>query len=61
VHSLELEDVFEPQENALSMGNSPYINNSLFISSFFSHFLEKKYFHGNVGTYKIGGDPSKYS
>jgi hypothetical protein len=39
------------------MGTSPYVNNSIFISSLLSHFLEKKYFHGNVGTYKIGGDP----
>jgi hypothetical protein len=26
------------------------LNNSLFISSFLSHFIEKRYFHGNVGT-----------
>jgi hypothetical protein len=42
---------------------SPYINNPLFtyyilfISSLLSHFVEKKYFHGNMGTYKIGGAP----
>jgi hypothetical protein len=30
---------------------------SLFISWLLSHFVEKKHFHGNVGTYKIGGDP----
>jgi hypothetical protein len=28
---------------------------SLFISWLLSHFVEKKHFHGNVGTYKIGG------
>jgi hypothetical protein len=32
------------------MGTSPYVNNSLFISSLLSHFIEKKYFHGNMGT-----------
>jgi hypothetical protein len=36
---------------------SPSVSNSLFISSFLSHFIEKSYFHGNVGTYKIGGAP----
>jgi hypothetical protein len=36
------------------MGTSPYINNSLFISSLLSHFVKNKYFHGNVGTYRIG-------
>jgi hypothetical protein len=25
--------------------------NSVFIFSVLSHFIEKKYFHGNVGTY----------
>jgi hypothetical protein len=40
------EGVPKPRKNT---GTSPYINNSLFISSFLSHFLEKKYFHGNVG------------
>jgi hypothetical protein len=39
------------------MGTSPYVNNSVFISLPFSHFIEKKYFHGNMGTYKIGGVP----
>jgi hypothetical protein len=38
-------------------GTSLYVNNSLFISSLPSPFVEKKYFHGNVGTYKIGGAP----
>jgi hypothetical protein len=37
--------------------NSLYINNSLFISSLLSHFIETKYFHGNMGTYKIEGAP----
>jgi len=37
---------------------SLYVNNLLFISSLLSHFIEKKYFHRNVGTYKIGGAPS---
>jgi hypothetical protein len=32
----------------------------LFISSLLSHFVEKKYFHGNMGTYKIGGAPPAY-
>jgi hypothetical protein len=41
----------------MSMGTSPYVNNSVFISLPFSHFIEKKYFHGNMGTYKIGGVP----
>jgi hypothetical protein len=45
-------------ENALtSMGTSPYLNNSLLIFSILSHFVEKKYFHGNLGTYKIGNVP----
>jgi hypothetical protein len=39
------------------MGTSAYINNSLSISSLLSHFVEKKYFHGNMGTYKIGELP----
>jgi hypothetical protein len=38
--------------------HSPYINNYLFFSSFLSFFIKKKYFHGNMGTYKIGGIPS---
>jgi hypothetical protein len=37
---------------------SPYGNNSLFISSLLSCFIERKYFNGNMGTYKIGGAPS---
>jgi hypothetical protein len=37
----------------MSRGTSPYVYNSLF-SLLLSCFLEKKYFHGNVGTYKIG-------
>jgi hypothetical protein len=32
-------------------------NNSLLMFSLLSHFIEKKYFHGNMGTYKIGGAP----
>jgi hypothetical protein len=31
--------------------------NFLFISSLLSHFIENKYFHRNVGTYKIAGAP----
>ncbi len=31
--------------------------NSLLISSLFSHFIENKYLHGNMGTYKIGELP----
>jgi hypothetical protein len=27
-------------------------------TSLLSHFIEKKYFHGNMGTYKIGGTPA---
>ncbi len=48
---------FRTSRECTNMGTSPYINNSLFISSFLSRFVGKKYFHGNVGTYKIGGDP----
>jgi hypothetical protein len=40
-----------------SMGTSPYIKNSLFISLLLSCFTEKKYFHGNIKTYKIRGVP----
>jgi len=36
---------------------TPCVNNSLFVSSLLSYFIEKKYFHGIMGTYKIGGDP----
>jgi hypothetical protein len=41
-------------------GSSPYINNSLLFPHFFPvlYLVEKKYFHGNVRTYKIGGAPS---
>jgi hypothetical protein len=35
---------------------STYVNSSL--SSLLSHFVKKKYFHGNMGTYKIGGASS---
>ncbi len=35
----------------------PYANDFLLISSLLSRFLEKKYFHGNMGTYKIGELP----
>jgi hypothetical protein len=34
-----------------------YGNNPGTISYVLSCFIEKKYFHGNVGTYKIGGAP----
>jgi len=36
---------------------TPCINNSIFVSSLLSYFIEKKYFHGIMGTYKIGGAP----
>jgi hypothetical protein len=39
------------------MGTSPFANNSLFVSWLLSHFVEKKYFCGNVGTYEIGELP----
>jgi hypothetical protein len=42
-------------EKCTSTGTSPCVNNSLFISSLLSHFVEKKYFHGNMQTYKIWG------
>jgi hypothetical protein len=42
------------------MGTSPYVNNSVLISLIFSHFIEKKYFYGNMGTYKIGEVPLEY-
>jgi len=32
------------------MGTSPYVNNSLSISSLLSRFVGKNYFHGNVGS-----------
>jgi hypothetical protein len=40
------------------MRTSPYVNNSVIISLLLSHFIEKKYFRGNTGTYKIGGAPA---
>jgi hypothetical protein len=40
------------------MRTSPYGNNPRIIFSWvLSCFIEKKYFHGKVGTYKIGGAP----
>jgi hypothetical protein len=39
------------------MRTFPYINNSLFISWL---LVGKKYFHGNMGIYKIGKAPSAY-
>jgi hypothetical protein len=31
------------------------LTNSLFLfPCFFTHFVEEKYFHGNMGTYQIG-------
>jgi hypothetical protein len=36
------------------MRTSPCVNNSLLITSLLSYFIESKYFHGNMGTYKIG-------
>jgi hypothetical protein len=45
------------KENAQVWEPSPSVNNSLFVSSLFPHFAKKKYFHENVGTYKIGGAP----
>jgi hypothetical protein len=39
------------------MGTSPYVNNSLLISLVLSQFIEKKYVHGNMGTYKFGELP----
>jgi hypothetical protein len=47
----------KPQENARVWEPPLNINNSLLISSLFSCFIEKKYLHGNVGTYKIGEFP----
>jgi len=42
-------------QESTSIGSSPYVNNSLFISLLLSCFVEKKYFLGNVGTYmKLG-------
>jgi hypothetical protein len=41
----------------MNIGTSPYINNPLFISLLFFRFLKTKYFHRNLGTYKIGGAP----
>jgi hypothetical protein len=58
----------------MSTRTSPNVNNSLLIFSLLSCFVKKKYFYGNMGTYKnadlpkhnplgssIGGDPSKYT
>jgi hypothetical protein len=42
----------------MSTRTSPYVNNSVFISLLLSHLIEKKYFHGNTGTYKTGGAPA---
>jgi hypothetical protein len=42
----------------MSIGTSPYINNSLFISSLLSWSIEKEYLHGKMGTYEVGGAPS---
>jgi len=36
----------------MSSGTSPGVDNSLFVSWLISRFVEKKYFYGNVGTYK---------
>jgi hypothetical protein len=45
----------------MSTGTSAYVNNSLKkISLLLSHFVKKKYFHGNVGTDKIGGRSSQH-
>jgi hypothetical protein len=49
--------VFPNLRKCKSVGTSPHINNSLFISWLFSCSIKKKYFHRNVGTYKIGGAP----
>jgi hypothetical protein len=51
--------VFANLRRIMSTGTSPYVNNSLFISSPF-RFIKRKYFHGNMGTYKIGGVPAEY-
>jgi hypothetical protein len=40
-----------------SIGTSPYVNNSFLISLLLSHFVERKYFQRNMGTYKIGELP----
>ncbi len=44
----------------MSMGASPYITTLFLFPHFFPvlYLVEKKYFHGNVRTYKIGGTPS---
>ncbi len=46
----------------MSMGASPYITTLFLFPHFFPvlYLVEKKYFHGNVRTYKIGGTPSAY-
>ncbi len=45
--------LFPNSGECTSTRTSPYIT-ILFV---FPHFVEKKYTHGNVGTYKIGGTP----
>jgi hypothetical protein len=47
----------QTSRECMGMETSPYVNNSLFISLLLSHFVKKKYFHGSMGTYKIGGSP----
>jgi hypothetical protein len=49
--------VFSNSAERRSTGTSHSPNNSLFISSLLSHFVEKKNFHGNMGTDKIEGAP----
>jgi hypothetical protein len=39
-------------------GNLPLCKQLSFYFLLLSHFIEKKYFHGNMGTYKIGGTPA---
>jgi len=36
----------------MSTGTSHGVDNSLFVSLLISRFVKKKYFYGNVGTYK---------
>jgi hypothetical protein len=52
--------VFLTSREHMSTRTSPYVNNSVLISLLHSHFIEKKYFCGNTGTYKIGGAPAAY-
>jgi len=42
--------VFPNPRERMSTRTSTYLNDSLFIFSLLSHFIEKKYFHRNVGT-----------